>query len=81
MSTLNKFTLSKDDERGDWELTKDGTNRVLRRFPTKEAATKGGALEKALGKSGGSVKIRNEGGRFEEERTFPRDADPRESPG
>lgn len=81
MTTLQKFTLSKDDERGDWELRKDGTNRVLRRFPTKEAATKGGALEKALGKSGGSVKIRNEDGRFEEERTFPRGADPRESEG
>lgn len=81
MNTLQKFTLSKDPERGDWELTKDDTNRVVRRFATKEAATKGGALEKALGKRGGSVKIRNEDGRFEEERTFPRGADPRESEG
>ena len=81
MSTLHKYTLSKDDERGDWKLTKDGTSRVQERFPTKEAATEGGALEKALGKSGGSVKIRNEDGRFEEERTYPRAADPRRSKG
>lgn len=81
MSKLPKFTLSKDDKRDDWKLTNDTTNRVQRRFDTKEDATKGGALEKAVGSNGGSVKIQKENGRIQEERTYPRDKDPRESKG
>jgi len=43
--------------------------------------TTGGALEKAAGKDGGSVKIQKVDGQFQEERTYPRAADPKKSPG
>lgn len=64
-----------------WDLQKDGNKAVIKSFDTKAAATKGGVLEKALGKAGGSVKIQKENGRFQEERTYPRGADPKKSKG
>jgi len=69
MTNLTKYTLSKDEKKDDWKLTNDATNRVEKRFDTKADATAGGALEKAVGNSGGSVKIQKENGRFQEERT------------
>jgi hypothetical protein len=81
MAKLPKFTLSKDERRGDWTLTNDATNRTLRRFDTKAEATKGGVLERALGTAGGSVKIQKENGRFQEERTYPGSKDPQSSKG
>jgi hypothetical protein len=38
-------------------------------------------LSRALGKEGGSVKIEKISGGYQEERTFPRSADPRKSKG
>ena len=38
----------------------------VRRFETKSNATKGGAVERAVGTAGGSVKIQKENGRFQE---------------
>lgn len=81
MSDLRKFTLSKDTSRGDWELRQDGAARATKRFATKGKATQGGVLKEALGREGGSVKIRKEDGTYQEERTFPRSADPRRSKG
>lgn len=81
MPKLPKFTLSKDEKRDDWALSNDASNRVVRRFDTKGDATKGGALEAAVGPSGGSVKIQKENGRFQEERTYPGSKDPRSSKG
>lgn len=81
MSDLPKYTLSKDDKKNEWVLKNDATNRVRERFDTKGDATKGGALEKALGTSGGSVKIQKENGRYQEERTYPGSKDPRSSKG
>lgn len=81
MSNLRKYTLSKDKKNGDWVLTNDATNRVEKRFETKEEATKGGVLEGVLGKNGGTVKIKKEDGKYQEERTYPRSEDPRSSKG
>lgn len=81
MSKLPKYTLSKDEKRDDWKLTNDLTNRVKERFDTKQDATKGGALEKAVGQDGGSVKIQKENGRIQEERTYPGSKDPKSSKG
>lgn len=81
MGRLPKYTLSKDERKGGWKLTNDATDRVAKRFETKADATKGGALEKAVGSAGGSVKIQKETGVFQEERTYPRSRDPRQSPG
>lgn len=78
---LPKFTLTFDEKKNDWALAQDKTNRTVRRFDTKEDATAGGVLQKAVGKDGGSVKIQKQNGRFQEERTYPRSKDPRESKG
>ncbi len=81
MANLKKFTLSKNTKKDTWDLTNDKTDKVVKRFETKQEATKGGVLENALGKEGGSVKIKKEDNKFQEERTFPGSKDPKESKG
>jgi hypothetical protein len=81
MSKLQKFTLSKNKETSKWDLKKEGSTQVTKSFPNKEKATSGGVLKKALGKEGGSVRIKKENGVIQEERTFPRGKDPRSSKG
>ena len=81
MAKLRNFTLAKDKEKGDWALNEEGSNRARKRFATKSEATKGGVLSSALGADGGSVRIRKEGGKIQEERTFPRNRDPKKTPG
>jgi hypothetical protein len=78
---LPKFTLEKNEKTTKWELEKDKSHQVVKTFPTKADATAGGVLSKAVGSEGGSVKIQKENGRFQEERTFPRSRDPKESKG
>ncbi|WP_377159598.1 DUF2188 domain-containing protein [Roseateles sp. UC29_93] len=80
MTKLTKFTLDYDKRKEDWRLTNDATNRVVKRFDTKEAATKGGVLAKASG-AGASVKIKKMDNQFQEERTYPRSVDPKRSRG
>ena len=80
MAKLAKYTLSHDDRKRRWVLKHDGTGQAVKSFVTKAAATKGGVLERALGKSG-SVKIKKRNGKIQEERTYPRTADPRGSRG
>ena len=77
---LPEFTLTYNDEQKRWELTNDQTNRTVRTFQTKAAATAGGVLQTAIGGEG-SVTIQKINGRIEEERTFPRSNDPRRSRG
>lgn len=81
MPDLPKFTLTHNDEKDRWDLKKDGSNRAVATFENKGDATKGGVLEKAVGPGGGSVKIRKTDGQYQEERTYPRAADPRKSKG
>lgn len=81
MSKLPKYTLSHNDGRDRWELRQDKTHTFVKAFDTKAEATAGGALSRALGKEGGSVKIAKVSGGYQEERTFPRSADPRKSKG
>jgi hypothetical protein len=81
MAKLRRFTLSKDAAKGDWVLREQDASRARRRFATKSAALSGGAIESALGVVGGSVRIKKENGRIQEERTYPRSADPKGSPG
>ncbi len=81
MARLPKFTLEYDERKEKWVLENDKTNRTIKTFATKEKATAGGVLKKAVGEDGGSVKIQKLNGRFQEERTFPRKKDPRESEG
>ena len=81
MAQLPKYTLEYNEKKDKWDLEKDKTQRVVKSFSTKEKATQGGVLKKAVGSEGGSVKIQKENGRFQEERTFPRSKDPRKSKG
>lgn len=78
---LRRFTLAYDRQNEDWKLEKDGSRQVVKRFDTKEDATAGGVLKRAIGKEGGSVRIEKVRGGYQEERTFPRSKDPRKSPG
>jgi hypothetical protein len=81
MTKLPKYTLSFDQQKQDWKLQKDGADRATRRFDTKSDATAGGVLAGAIGKDGGSVMIEKRRGGYQEERTFPRDRDPKKTPG
>lgn len=76
MAKLPRYSLSHDDKTKKWELKKEGSGEVVKRFKTKAAATKGGVLEKAVGGMG-SVRIRKRNGKIQEERTYPRSMDPR----
>jgi len=78
---LPKYTLEKNEAKDRWDLVNDATNRTVESFDTKADATARGALKDAIGANGGSVKIQKENGRYQEERTFPRSADPKKSPG
>jgi hypothetical protein len=80
MANLPKFTLTKNDDSGKWDLERDKTHEVVKSFQTKAKATAEGVLQKAIGGEG-SVKIQKENGRIQEERTFPRSEDPSKSKG
>lgn len=62
-----------------WRLEREGANRALRTFDTKDEAMK--FSTDYVGEHGGSLRISKMDGTFQEERTYPRSADPRESKG
>jgi Uncharacterized protein conserved in bacteria (DUF2188) len=76
MARLPKYSLAHNDKTKKWELKREGSGEVVKRFATKAAATKGGVLERAVKKMG-SVRIRKRNGKIQEERTYPRSMDPR----
>ena len=78
---LRRFTFAHNTVRKVWELTNDATNQVLHTFTTKQEGISGGTLERLLGSTGGSVKIKKKDSKYQEERTFPRGADPGKSRG
>jgi hypothetical protein len=81
MAKLAKYTLTHNEQKDRWDLERDKTGQVVKSFKTKERATKGGVLERAVGLAGGSVKIQKQNGKFQEERTYPGTRDPKKSPG
>ena len=81
MKPLRRFTLSYNSKRRTWNLKIDKTQKVLHVFIKKRDATKKGILKQLLGKEGGSVKIKSMKGEYHEERTYPRQRDPRSSKG
>ena len=80
-TTLPKFTLDHDKAKGDWRLTNDATNRIVKRFELKDDAIKGGVLNNAVGVGGGSVKMKKVDNLHQEERTYSGTADPKKSQG
>jgi hypothetical protein len=80
MAKLPRYSLAHDDTKKRWVLKHEGTGQVVKTFATKAAATKGGILERAVSGKG-SVRIRKRNGKIQEERTYPRSADPGSSKG
>lgn len=64
---------------GHWDLTKEGSDRASISKPTKAEVM--AAMEDFMTDKTGSVKIHLADGQIEEERTYPRAADPRKSKG
>lgn len=81
MAKLPSYHLTRDKKRGGWQLEKAGSDHASARFDTKAEALSRGALRKAVGKEGGSVKIHKQDGRIQQERTYPIGRDPKSSKG
>ena len=64
---------------GHWDLTREGADRASISKPTKAEILQ--ATQDFMAGKSGSVKIHGADGRFEEERTYPRSADPARTPG
>lgn len=75
---MDNYHLTKKD--GDWKLTKEGNERPTKTFETKEVAVKQSA-DYLKSNGGGSLKIHLEKGKIQEERTYPKSADPKKSKG
>lgn len=74
---MDNYHVTKDS--GTWKLAKEGSDRAIKRFDTKTDAIDY-TREYMDGKTG-SVKIHKEDGTIQEERTYPRSADPKRTPG
>lgn len=72
---LEKYHLTKKED--GWTLKKEGNERATKVFDgTKEEAIRGCA-EMLSKSSGASLRIHGLDGKIQEERTYPRSADPR----
>lgn len=80
MAKLPRFSLTLNKKTGRWELQPENSNKVVKSWPTKDAATARGVLARAVG-GRGSVRIHGKNGRIQDERTYPRSADPGGSKG
>ena len=75
---MHNYDLKKTGDA--WKLTDQITKRTIRVFDTKEEAVPSSAdILKKRGDS--SLKIHKANGDYQEERTYPRSADPRRTPG
>ncbi len=72
----NYHLLHEDDE---WKLKREGAERAAKTFKTKAEAEHYSISH--VKKQGGSLKIHRQDGTLQEERTYPRSADPERSPG
>ena len=62
-----------------WRLSGEGSDRTLCDFDTKEEAVE--RCSQLMSRQTGSLKIHNADGKIEEERTYPRSADPVQTKG
>ncbi|TXJ24958.1 MAG: DUF2188 domain-containing protein [Chitinophagaceae bacterium] len=76
---MNNYHLVNDD--GDWKLKKENAGRTSINLDglNKEEAIKKSATH--LANTGSSLKIHKVDGKIQEERTYPRSADPKKSKG
>lgn len=74
---MDNYYITKDGDK--WKFQKVGNER-----PSKTASTKAEIMQKMqdyMSDKTGSVKIHTEDGKIQEERTYPRKADPKKSKG
>lgn len=64
MAKLNKYILFFDAVSSKWDLMR-GSGDTVKSFKAKTDATKGGALAKAIGAEGGSVRIKKRDGKIQ----------------
>jgi hypothetical protein len=76
VTTLPRFTLKHNKLNDRWDL-KNQIGDTVKSFSNKIDATAGGVLAVKRG----TVRIHTTDGRIQEERTYPRSADPRRAPG
>ena len=62
-----------------WNLKKEGAERASKSFETKQSALE--YSKDYMRENGGSLKIHKSNGQIQEERTYPRKDDPKESVG
>ena len=74
---MDNYYISNID--GHWELKKQGNSKASLTADTKAEAIQ--KMRDYMSDKTGSVKIRKMDGTFQEERTYPRAADPRKSKG
>lgn len=74
---MENYHLIKEDD--EWKLRRHGATRPALTFDNKQEAVDGSA--EFMRERGGSLKIHKTNGRVQEERTYPRKADPPETPG
>lgn len=74
---MDNYHISKNQQR--WELVKEGAQRASKTASTKAEITQ--IASDYLQDKTASLKIHKEDGTIQEERTFPRAADPRKTKG
>jgi hypothetical protein len=74
---MDNFHVSPSGDR--WKLSAEGSPRSIGEFDTKDEAVD--MATTVIAERTGSLKIHKSDGTIEEERTYPRSADPRKSPG
>jgi hypothetical protein len=74
---MQNYHLVPEDRQ--WKLTREGSDAVIGSFGTKQEAVE--SCSRFLHDREGSLKIHKADGTIEEERTYPRAADPVRSPG
>lgn len=79
MSHLTKYHLTMAN--GHWTLKQEGADHAPEPFVGKTKVEAVQASARQLEGTGASLRIHNLNGQFEEERTYPRSADPRSSKG
>jgi len=74
---LDRYHLTK--RKNEWRLEKAGSDRALVKASTKAEAVR--KMRRYMKNRKGSVRIHKVDGKIQEERTYPRGADPRSSRG
>ena len=76
---MDSFHLTFNKENKNWKFQKEGGKRPLKNAKTKSEMIE--FMKQYMSKKKGSVKIHKQDGKIQEERTYPRSADPKKSKG